>query len=416
MNVRNVAVVGILFLVLWGCGGGGGGNNPGAGAPPTPTSFPAGTPNGPATTGTLGPAGGTLATADGKITLTFPAGALAADTTIEIQPITNTAPGGLGTAYRLSPGGTTFANPVQITFPFTDADLAGSTPEALGIGFQDDQGFWRIGTNPVRDDAAKTITVTTTHFSDWSRLLGWQIVPAEKTIESGDQVGLTVVYCEPQQVEGDLATLLSKCPTDDDLPALPDFAVEAWAVDGTEGGDLAKGVVTRARTLGATYTSPPVVSGKETHAVSARLKRRNGQTVLLVSNITVVGEGGFQVTGTFDVQGNAAVGMDICPQNFAALSNPHLTDRVAFLLVPQGSGFQVEELQNTETTLTVTPITIFDGSTARMDSNPVVFTANNATVISLANPEGETSIGVNLSGTFKTGGCVASDQQQWRGV
>src|SRR5687768_430852 len=58
---------------------------------------------------TIGAAGGRLASSDGKLTLVIPPGALASDTRITIQPISNNAPLGLGTAYRFTPDGGQFA-------------------------------------------------------------------------------------------------------------------------------------------------------------------------------------------------------------------------------------------------------------------------------------------------------------------
>src|SRR5258706_4999451 len=109
------------LLILASCGDGGGG---GGGAPASKSPF--GTATGPAVEATIGPAGGALGSGDGKVTVSIPAGALAADTTISIQPFTNTAPGGRGLSYRFAPSGVVFSAPVQITFSFTDADLIGS--------------------------------------------------------------------------------------------------------------------------------------------------------------------------------------------------------------------------------------------------------------------------------------------------
>src|SRR5260221_13625194 len=79
------------LLALAACGGGGGG---GGGAPASQSPF--GTATGPAGEATIGPAGGALGSGGGKATGSIPPGGLAADTTISIQPVTNTAPGGKG--------------------------------------------------------------------------------------------------------------------------------------------------------------------------------------------------------------------------------------------------------------------------------------------------------------------------------
>src|SRR4051812_237220 len=67
--------------------------------PPTPASR--GTSMGSPTVMMIGPAGGTLASGDHLFALTVPPGALAADTLLGVEPITSTAPGGQGQAYRL---------------------------------------------------------------------------------------------------------------------------------------------------------------------------------------------------------------------------------------------------------------------------------------------------------------------------
>ena len=55
-----------------------------------------------------------------------PAGALASDTDITIQPITNTAWGGIGNGYRLTPDGLTFTQPVDLVFDVAPETLAGN--------------------------------------------------------------------------------------------------------------------------------------------------------------------------------------------------------------------------------------------------------------------------------------------------
>ncbi len=61
---------------------------------------PVGTPTGAPVTVAIGPAGGTVLSADGRVELNFPANAVATSTNITIQPVTNTAPNGSGVGYR----------------------------------------------------------------------------------------------------------------------------------------------------------------------------------------------------------------------------------------------------------------------------------------------------------------------------
>src|SRR5687768_1492972 len=56
----------------------------------------------------IGTNGGRIASADGKLELIFPEGALEKNTSISIQPQTNTMPSGRGGGYRLEPSGKRF--------------------------------------------------------------------------------------------------------------------------------------------------------------------------------------------------------------------------------------------------------------------------------------------------------------------
>ncbi|HEU4928395.1 MAG TPA: hypothetical protein VFU38_01085, partial [Candidatus Krumholzibacteria bacterium] len=111
---------------------------------PEPQATAPGTPNGPATSLTIGAAGGTLASDDGNFSLDIPAGALSSDTEIIIQPITNTAWGGVGNGYRLEPDGLTFSIPVELVFDVAPETLEGTHPDFIDVAYQNDQGFWYV--------------------------------------------------------------------------------------------------------------------------------------------------------------------------------------------------------------------------------------------------------------------------------
>lgn len=399
MKQRSFFYMGLLLMLgLSACGGGGSSS----GTTPAATPFPFGEPTGPAVTQTIGPAGGTLDPGDGTVRLTFPAGALTQDTAISIQPVAITAPGGR-VAYRLSPSGLTFARPFQITFSFTDADLLGSSPRTLGIGFQDDQGFWYALRDTVRDEAAKTITTTSTHFSDWSYFIGWRIDPSEAIVAAGSRISLVVENCEPRTVADAPSTAMTSCSTDYEAVDL----IKEWAVDGIEGGNAAIGTVTTELVPSAVYTAPVFVVGAETHEVSARLSRPNVPDELLISRITVVPGGSgaaaaYSVRGDLDLRG---ILIDLCPQSFGYISKPHLTDQVNFLIVPNqnGSGYSIVNIGNGTSTFEWVPRPAQNGSggTARMDSDPEWITMTSGTATDLA-----PTIAVDLSGSRRTGGCT----------
>lgn len=291
------AALALLFIALASCGGGEGappvGVAPGPApspvpAPPTtPLPTPQGFPVGAAVTATIDDRGGTLTSADGRLDITIPAGALGAPTVISIEPITNFAHGGFGPAYRLSPEGLGFALPVQLVFGYGADDLLGTAVAALGVSFQDAQGYWRALKNVTRDEQGRTLSVTTTHFSDWSRVTGVQLRPPRKTLRSSESLDLVVSYCEfveDNSGSGDPLTMLqARC--DSGGPIV--WPVKDWSVDAIVGGDFAVGVVTPdARGDGARYQPPIVLNGSETHAVSVEVNLPGASKTLLVANIT----------------------------------------------------------------------------------------------------------------------------------
>ena len=140
-------------------------------APPTPALTAVGTAVGAEASELMGPDGGILASADGALSLRVPPGALAVPTSLTVQAITAEAPGATR-AFRLGPEGQTFLSPVELVLSFREEDVAGSAAEALEVGFQNANGSWSVREDFALDAAARTLTGTTTHFSDWSMLQG----------------------------------------------------------------------------------------------------------------------------------------------------------------------------------------------------------------------------------------------------
>lgn len=313
-------------LGLASCGGGGGGDpEPAApGTPPvagdgstpapaplpapapapTPAPAPAGGPQpaptavgvatGAAVSASIGAAGGRVSSGDGRVVLDIPAGALAADTAISMQPITNLAHGGRGAAYRLSPEGQTFLKPVKLSFAYTDLDLQGTAAEVLGAAFQTAGGHWQWAGKPTIDSAARTVSVTTSHFSDWSMVFGLNLLPKSKTIKPKASLGLQVVMCyAPPSAE--VTPLGYKCADGADATMQPD--ARDWAVNGRVGGG-SYGTVSGNGT-GATYVAPDFEPVPASVAVSVKVRDLNGDTLLLVSNITVLGSDSWTGTASY---------------------------------------------------------------------------------------------------------------------
>jgi hypothetical protein len=116
---------------------------------------------------TIGPAGGSVATADGRVRLTVPAGALGASTMITIAAGTSSVPGALGPIWEIGPSGTQFAAPVTLGLEYTDIELAGHDPNSVAVSTVVG-GTWQAITMPTRDTTMRIISGQTTHLSPYA--------------------------------------------------------------------------------------------------------------------------------------------------------------------------------------------------------------------------------------------------------
>ena len=119
--------------------------NPGSGsnvtpAPPTEPGKPVGSP----TTQTIGPAGGTLTTTDGKLALTFPKNAVSKDTPVTVQEVENTAPNGSGSSYRIEGLEITVSEPLIAVYRPRPGEVTGTAPGNVALARQQASGTWRL--------------------------------------------------------------------------------------------------------------------------------------------------------------------------------------------------------------------------------------------------------------------------------
>ena len=154
-----------------------------------------GTPVGDAVIKDIGPAGGTLSSPDGRLTLTVPEAALTETVAFRIQPVTNKFDGGLGISYRLGPAEKTFVDPLDISVRYDDHDLEGTFPEALSLAYQDAKGAWHMQRMIDLDKNTKTVTVNTTHFSDYDLVSRERLEPAKATLHVGESVKILITDC-----------------------------------------------------------------------------------------------------------------------------------------------------------------------------------------------------------------------------
>jgi hypothetical protein len=364
------------------------------GLPPA-TASAIGAPVGAAASKTIGAAGGTVSTDDGRFTVTIPPGALTADTAVSIQPTENTAPEGLGVSYRLAPEGQVFGQPVQLALVYSDADVEGSAPEALGIAFQDAQGLWEWQSNVAVDAAAHRLTVETKHFSTWAGIPGLQLRPRAAKVKLKGQVTLYPSICT--RVTGPLV-VAGTCVTAPGSAGRPGTLVaSSWAVNGAPRGTTGFGTVEGNSGAGV-YTAPAKKpsAGKPVVAVSAQAVSASGKTVLLVSNLTIIGNG-YKVSGSLVLTDTGLA----CGGTVTA----KMTDAVDFSITSGDDGtLKVTDIKNTKTTATAPKVPVVAVAVVLVVP-PELLDVTSGTVTAT-----NTLVTVSLSGTSTVGSCTFGGQ------
>lgn len=243
-------------------------------------------PEGLPTRATIGSTGGTLASSDGRLTIAVPAGALTSDTVIGIQPITATAPGALGSAYRLTPEATVFAQPVTLAFTYSAGEAGAAAPSSLRVATHEASGRWTVA-SATRDAAQNRIAVTTTHFSDWSFIAGLQLAPAAAVVLVKEIVPVEVIGCDeaPNPAPPATAPVLRACHS------ARGTSLTKWSVNAIPGGNTTVGTISNFGLPGTDtvndYFAPAVAPAQNPVAVSAEYTDELGTTTF-VSNIKVV--------------------------------------------------------------------------------------------------------------------------------
>lgn len=234
----------------------------------------AGKPDGtPATEKAIGAAGGEITSADGKVKVTVPPGVLSSTQTFGIQRVSNTNPLGRQHGYRLTPHGLRFNKPVQITFPYDEQTLKGTLAEVLGIAYRNEKGVW-IALPVDRNTTAKTITVNTTHFSEWALFAALQLSVAQDTLPL-----FTSTYVAAFSDDDLLAPLTPQGQAIKRQKLAADAFVKNWRLVGA--GKL---VTEKAD---GTYTAPGSVlkPPQNPATISVELRPGNGKMYMLVRDI-----------------------------------------------------------------------------------------------------------------------------------
>jgi hypothetical protein len=151
-----------------------------------------GKPDGTPASKEMGAAGGQITSADGKVELIFPAGALAKTTLISIQPVANLDVQGSGKGYRFEPSGIEFKKQVQMIFHYTDEQAEVCPPDAMAFASQDHEGRRSYFEYDDIDTVSKSIKCFIQHFSEYS-LYNQMMLRADTYMLSADDTTIVEI-------------------------------------------------------------------------------------------------------------------------------------------------------------------------------------------------------------------------------
>lgn len=119
----------------------------------------------------VGPAGGTVTSEGGEVSLVIPAGALDEDVEITIDPVDPLPAGAIaGTVFEFGPAGTEFTEKVALNLNYDPAQLKAGIEEANLHLVQFFGDLWQKSLTAVVDTLANTATDSLEHFSTWGLL------------------------------------------------------------------------------------------------------------------------------------------------------------------------------------------------------------------------------------------------------
>jgi|GEM_PF-3080141 len=230
----------------------------------------------------IGPAGGTVASNDGRLSLQVPAGALGSTVFVSIRPVADSIPSGIGPVYSLTPSGLVFNTPATLTFAYVDSLLSGMSPRQFGVAYKDQSGHWMGITGGSVDTSAKTVSVPIGHFSEWGTYQSYQVVPQQATVLVGGAVSLRAEITGPPVASADSSPYpLYPIP----LPVQPN----QWLVNGIPYGSSAVGTVSTLIGIGnASYLAPGSMPANDPVAVTAQFILQDLSELDVIGNIEVL--------------------------------------------------------------------------------------------------------------------------------
>jgi hypothetical protein len=148
---------------------------------------PGGSSGRPVTRVEIGPAGGLVSAANGRIKVQIPAGALTSKVAITIQQIDPPAAGTIGQVFEVGPTGTTFLQPVVLSLRFAAADLGGAAPLDLRVATLS-RGAW-VPVASTLNSGTNMVGGQIKHLSPWTLIVYTAPIPPEPDAGSGGTGG-----------------------------------------------------------------------------------------------------------------------------------------------------------------------------------------------------------------------------------
>lgn len=306
----------------------------------------------------IGAAGGAITTPDGKLTLTFPAGALDKETTVTIQPVENKAINGIGIGYEFGPDGSKFAKPITFTYHYTDEEMIGASPEAMGLATQTKDHSWVLERFAKVDKEAHTITGQLKHFSWWSLITFYAMSPQQAVLGPSQTVDIEIIQAgdipaiptKESDYDVDMLTPLLQLPVKPllikNISLNGNSNLSQTTTAGYPDGEisynhLATGAVVQ-------YRAPATIPKKNPAAISVELALPSKAMFMLVCNVTIQNENTFTIKGKVfdDVQVTATFVQDRFYLSMMDRSNPHLMGSMMIRssLMSEGSApFELEK-------------------------------------------------------------------------
>lgn len=231
----------------------------------------------------IGPEGGTITVSGGKATLVIPAGAVDKQTAFTLQPITNLAPNGMSTGYRLLPQDLKLGKAATLTIAYTDAELAGNTAGMIGMAQQKADKVWYTSIGQQVDGANRTVTTPVTTLGDIALYRQYALVD-----ESGAESDWVAYYGSTMRL---LVSELAPMTVNNGEPLRRVTATAAaisWGLDGH--GKLTGGG------LAGTYVAPSYHPAQNPVTVTASVPTGKGGAVVTLNRPVYVGMGYIRYT------------------------------------------------------------------------------------------------------------------------